>query len=66
MCSSKNNEPDCAGTSDPVINMDLIPEYQKRLLVEFALELTRDVFSQPGEYERYQTWLETRHQRKKP
>lgn len=37
-----------------------LPEYQKSVLFDFALELTRNVFSRPGEEERYQKWLAER------
>lgn len=40
MCNYKNNEPDQVNDSVPKFNLDLMPEYQKRLLAEFALELT--------------------------
>lgn len=66
MCNYKNNEPDQFNDSVPKFNLDLMPEYQKRLLAEFALELTRDVFSRPGEEERYQAWLASRQKREKP
>lgn len=52
-----------ADDSVVTINVDLIPEYQRRQLAEFALELTRNVFAQPGEEERYQTWLAERKRR---
>ena len=66
MCNYKNNKSDQVNDSVPKFNLDLVPEYQKRLLAEFALELTRDVFSRPGEEGRYQAWLASRQQRKKP
>ena len=45
------------------INLDSIPEYQRGQLAEFAIELTRKVFAQPGEEERYQAWLAERNSR---
>lgn len=42
------------------IDVNLIPEYQRRKLAEFSLELTKEVFSRPGEAERYQAWLQDR------
>lgn len=45
------------------IDVNLIPEYQRCQLAEFALELTREVFSRPGEEENYQAWLQERRQR---
>ncbi len=66
MCNYKNNKSDQVNDSVPKFNLDLVPECQRRLLAEFALELTRDVFSRPGEEERYQAWLASRQQRKKP
>jgi len=47
------------------IDFDSIPEYQRRQLAELALEVTREVFSRPGEEERYQAWLQNRRQREK-
>lgn len=45
------------------IDVNLIPEYQRHQLAEFALELTRNVFAIPGEEERYQEWLKNRHRK---
>lgn len=47
------------------IDVSLIPEYQREQLAEFAIELTRKVFAQPGEEERYQIWLAERQKGKK-
>lgn len=47
------------------IDVNQIPEYQRRQLAEFALELTRNIFAIPGEEERYQAWLKNRHRKKK-
>ena len=47
------------------IDVNLIPEYQRRQLAEFALELTRNIFAIPGEEERYQAWLKNRHRKEK-
>ena len=43
------------------IDVNAIPEYQRGQLAEFALELTRNTFSRPGEEERYQAWLAKRN-----
>lgn len=42
------------------LNLGTIPEYQRNMLADFALELTRAVFSRPGEEEKYQQWLANR------
>lgn len=47
------------------INVNLIPEFQCRQLAEFAIELTRKVFAQPGEEERYQAWLAERNSKRR-
>lgn len=47
------------------IDVSLIPEYQRGQLAEFAIELTRKVFAQPGEEDRYQAWLYERQKGKK-
>ena len=47
------------------IDFDSIPEYQRRQLAELALGVTREVFSRPGEEERYQAWIQNRQQREK-
>ena len=39
------------------VDVSSIPEYQRGQLAEFALDLTRKIFSIPGEEERYQAWL---------
>ena len=39
------------------INIGEIPEFRCNELAEFALKLVREVFSAPGEEERYQSWL---------
>ena len=39
------------------INTGEIPEFRCNELAEFALMLVREVFSAPGEEERYQSWL---------
>lgn len=45
------------------IDFDSIPEYQRDQLAELALDVTRKVFAQPGEEERYQIWLAERNRR---
>ena len=45
------------------INVELIPEYQRCQLAELASEVTREVFSRPGEEEHYQEWLKGRQQK---
>lgn len=45
------------------IDVDMISEYQKCQLAEFALDVTQQLFSRPGEEERYQRWLQERQQR---
>lgn len=47
------------------INVCSIPEYQRGQLAEFAIELTRKVFAQPGEEERYQAWLAERNSKRR-
>lgn len=47
------------------IDVNLIPEYQRCQLAEFALDLTREVFTRPGEEERYQAWLKNRRRKEK-
>lgn len=47
------------------IDVNLIPEYQRGRLAEFAIELTRKVFARPGEEDRYQEWLYERREGKK-
>lgn len=42
------------------IDVNLIPEYQRRQLAEATLEATKRFFSQPGVEERYQIWLANR------
>lgn len=51
-----------AGDVDVKVDVNLIPEYQRRQLAEFALEVTREVFARPGEEERYQAWLKKRQE----
>ena len=43
-----------------VLNLDIMPEYQRDVLSDFAIELTKAVFSRPGEEEKYQKWLAER------
>lgn len=43
-----------------VLNLSAIPEYQRNMLSDFAIELTKAVFSRPGEEEKYQRWLAER------
>lgn len=50
---------------DIKINVDLIPEYQRRQLADAVLIMTQKLFSQPGEEERYQLWLQERQKREK-
>lgn len=42
------------------LNLNAIPEYQQNMLADFAIELTKAVFSRPGEEEKYQQWLANR------
>lgn len=51
------------GNATVKINCSLILEYQRNQLAEMALEITRKVFEQPGEEERYQIWLAERNRR---
>lgn len=46
------------------VDVSLIPEYQRRQLAEFVLDLTRQIFSIPGEEERYQAWLREQESKK--
>ncbi len=45
------------------IDVELIPDYQRQQLAELALAVTQQLFSRPGEEERYQRWLQERQQR---
>ena len=65
MHNHKNQELKYIGEPDVKIDVNQIPEYQRRQLAELALEVTREVFSRPGEEERYQEWLKKRQQEKK-
>lgn len=47
------------------IDVNLIPKYQRCQLAEFALDLTSEVFTRPGEDERYQAWLKNRRRKEK-
>ena len=47
------------------IDVNLIPEYQRRQLAEATLEATKRFFSQPGVEEHYQIWLQKRQEREK-
>ena len=51
-----------AGDVDVKVDVNLIPEYQRRQLAEFALEVTREVFARSGEEERYKAWLKKRQE----
>ena len=44
-----------------VIDVNAIPEYQKRALVEWAIKVTEECFAQPGMEEKYQEWLVQRN-----
>lgn len=66
MSNHESKELDHANDTDVKINLDLLPEYQRCLLAEFALDLTRDIFSRPGEEERFQQWLISRQERNHP
>lgn len=65
MHNHKNQELKYSGEPDVKIDVNQIPEYQRRQLAELALEVTREVSSRPGEEERYQEWLKKRQQEKK-
>lgn len=43
-----------------VFDLSKMPEYQRNELSDFAIELTKAIFSRPGEEERYQKWLAER------
>ena len=45
------------------IDVELIPDHQRQQLAELALDVTQQLFSRPGEEERYQRWLQERQKR---
>lgn len=49
----------------PTINVDSIPEFQRKALADMALDLTRACFEIPGMEERYQQWLIGYRERKR-
>lgn len=48
-----------------VVRTDEVPEFRRIELAKAAIALTREVFSVPGEEERYQEWLAHRRNLKR-
>lgn len=48
-----------------VVRTDEVPEFRRIELAKAAIALTREVFSAPGEEERYQEWLSHRRSLKR-
>lgn len=46
------------------IDFSQIPEYQRRQLAEFALEITKECFAQPRAEEKYQEWRKARRKKR--
>lgn len=65
MHNHKNQELKYIGEPDVKIDVNQIPEYQRLQLAELALAVTTEIFSSPGEEERYQEWRKGRQQKEK-
>jgi len=46
--------------NDIHIDVNQIPEYVKNELADWAIRMTKEVLSRPGEMEKYQRWLAER------
>lgn len=65
MCNNEKNVLSPVHDDNIKIGLDSIPEYQKRQLAKAVLDMVQELFSQPGEEERYQAWLQDRKQKSK-
>ena len=65
MCDNERIVLKPLGDVNVKIDASLIPEYQREQLAKFVIEMTRKVFTQPGEEDRFQAWLSERQKGKK-